>query len=209
MYNNFFKRIIDIILSLISLIVFSPIFLLVSIILYFSKSNGGIIFYQNRPGKNEKVFKLIKFKTMNDAKDTNGKLLPDSKRISKIGKILRKTSLDELPQLINVLKGEMSIIGPRPLAVQYLPYYSEIERMRHHVRPGITGLAQVNGRKSLTWEERFKWDVKYVQEISFILDLRIMFLTVVKVLKRENVEGILNIDFDKHRIKETKIDNIK
>jgi lipopolysaccharide/colanic/teichoic acid biosynthesis glycosyltransferase len=200
MYNYFFKRIIDISVSLISLIVFSPIFLLISLILYFSKSNGGIIFYQNRPGKNEKVFKLIKFKTMNDTRDGDGKLLPDSQRISKIGKTLRKTSLDELPQLINVLKGEMSLIGPRPLAVQYLPYYNKIERTRHNARPGITGLAQVMGRKSLTWEERFEYDVKYVQSISFKLDVKILLLTFVKVIKRENVEGSANIDFDKYRM---------
>mgnify|MGYP000865796820 CR=1 FL=1 len=203
MYSKFIKRILDIFISITGIILFSPFYILIIIILSQIKKNDGIFFFQNRPGKDEQIFRLIKFKTMNDKKDHLGRLLPDNQRITKIGRFLRKTSLDEIPQLINVLKGEMSIIGPRPLAIQYLPYYSQTEKKRHSIRPGITGLAQVMGRKALKWEERFKLDVQYVESVSFYLDIKILILTIIKVIKRENVEGSLNIDFDKYRINST------
>lgn len=148
---------------------------------------GNPFFTQKRPGKDEKIFKLVKFRTMTDAKDENGELLSDAERLTKYGKFLRNTSLDELPELFNILKGDMSVIGPRPLLVQYLPYYNEEERHRHDVRPGLTGWAQVNGRNNITWEEKFAWDVKYVNEMNLILDIKILFQTVFNVLKRDDV----------------------
>lgn len=186
MYKNFFKRLIDFTLSLIGLIILSPLFIIVTIAL--AIANGGKpFFFQPRPGRNEKVFKVIKFKSMNDRKDVNGNLLPDAERMTKAGSFVRKTSLDEIPQLINVLKGDMSLIGPRPLLVQYLPYYTEIEKLRHTVRPGITGLAQVNGRNNLSWDKRLEMDVEYVENISFIDDMKIIIKTFEKVLKREDI----------------------
>lgn len=201
MYKKFFKRFLDIIISLISLIILSPIMLIVAILVRI-KLGSPIIFKQERPGKNEKIFKLYKFRSMSDKKDKNGKLLPDSERLTKFGKILRSTSLDELPELVNILKGDMSLIGPRPLAVSYLPYYNEKEKHRHDVRPGLTGLAQINGRNALDWEKRFEYDLEYVNNITFINDLKILFKTFFKVLKREDVvtRGTgKTIDFDEYR----------
>ncbi len=186
MYAKFFKRIIDFTLSLIALIVLSPI-LLILIIITAIAMKGNPFFTQLRPGKNEKIFKLIKFRTMSNEKDENGNLLPDDVRLNKFGKFLRSTSLDELPELINILKGDMSIVGPRPLLVEYLPYYTEEEKHRHDVRPGLTGWAQVNGRNSVNWENRFKLDVFYVKNISLFLDIKIIFLTVKKVLMRSDI----------------------
>lgn len=185
-YKSFFKRPLDFILSLIAIIILSPVLVIVAILIKI-KLGGPVLFKQQRPGLNEKIFTMYKFRTMNDDKDENGKLLPDSMRLTKFGKILRSTSLDELPELFNILKGDMSIVGPRPLAVIYLPYYNENERLRHTVRPGLTGLAQINGRNTVNWEERFEYDVTYVNNLSFVLDLSIFFNTFIKVFKREGV----------------------
>ena len=186
MYRLFFKRFLDFILSLLAIIVLSPVYLIVAILVRL-KLGSPVIFTQERPGKNEKIFKLYKFRSMTDARDANGRLLPDNERLTRFGKILRSTSLDELPELFNILKGEMSIVGPRPLAVQYLPYYNVAERHRHDVRPGLTGLAQVNGRVEIGWEERFAYDTHYVEHLSCILDIQILIMTVQKVFCRENV----------------------
>lgn len=192
MYAKFFKRIIDFTLSLIALIVLSPI-LLILIIVTAIAMKGNPFFTQLRPGKidkktgKEKIFKLIKFRTMSNAKDKDGNLLPDDVRLNKFGKILRSTSLDELPELINILKGDMAIVGPRPLLPEYLPYYTDEERHRHDVRPGLTGWAQVNGRNSLDWDKRFALDVEYVRNISLIKDIKILFLTVKKVLNHSDI----------------------
>lgn len=201
MYKNFFKRFLDIIISLFGLIILSPIILIVAILVRI-KLGSPIIFKQERPGKDEKIFKLYKFRSMSDKKDENGELLPDSERLTKFGKILRATSLDEIPELINILKGEMSLIGPRPLAICYLPYYNEKEKHRHDVRPGLTGLAQINGRNAINWDKRFAYDIEYVNNITFINDLKILFKTFYKVLKRDDVvvtgTGTV-IDFDEYR----------
>ena len=186
MYKNFFKRFFDFILSLIALIVLSPV-LLVLMILGWIKMKGNPFFTQDRPGKNEKIFKLIKFRTMTCEKGPDGKFLPDEQRLTKYGKVLRSTSLDELPELINILKGDMAIVGPRPLLVKYLPRYNEEQRHRHDVRPGLTGYAQVNGRNALSWEARFKLDVEYVNNVTLWGDIKILFQTVGKVFKREGV----------------------
>lgn len=186
MYKHFAKRIIDVLISLFGLIVLFPFFCGVVIFLLFV-NKGKPFFFQIRPGKNGKLFKVIKFKTMNDKKDANGEFLPPVKRITKAGRFIRLISLDEIPQLINVFKGNMSLIGPRPLRVEYLPYYSRFQTRRHEITPGITGWAQVKGRNSLSWEERFKLDVWYVDNISFWLDLKILFLTISKVVGRQDV----------------------
>ncbi|MGV0947246.1 sugar transferase [Empedobacter falsenii] len=186
MYKHFFKRVFDFFIALIGLIVLSPIFIGVTIGLYFA-NQGKPFFFQSRPGLNEKIFKIIKFKTMNDKKDTNGNLLSDAERLTPIGAFVRKTSLDEIPQLINVLKGDMAIIGPRPLLPQYLPLYNETQKRRHNVRPGITGWAQVNGRNTISWTRKFELDVWYVDHLSFILDIKIFFLTIKKVVVREGI----------------------
>lgn len=188
MYKNFLKRFFDFILSLIALIVLSPV-LLVLTVLGWIKMKGNPFFTQERPGKNEKIFKLIKFRTMTCEKDANGNLLPDEKRLTRYGKILRSTSLDELPELINILKGDMSIVGPRPLLVRYLPRYNEEQRHRHDVRPGLTGYAQVNGRNAISWEARFKLDVEYVNNITLLGDIKILFQTVAKVFKRDGISS--------------------
>ncbi len=185
-YNLFFKRCIDCVLSLCGLIILTPILLLV-IMWMLKVGHKNIFFPQQRPGKDEKIFKIVKFKTMTDERDVEGNLLPDEKRLTKIGKFIRKTSLDELPQLINVLKGDMSLIGPRPLLPQYLPLYSKEQARRHNVRPGITGWAQVNGRNDISWGKKFELDVWYVDHLSFGLDMKIIFLTIWKVLKRDGV----------------------
>ena len=190
MYKLFFKRLFDFCISLIALIVISPILLVVAIWLYFANKGAGAFFFQERPGKNEKIFKVIKFKSMTDERDSNGMLLPDKDRLTKVGKVLRKTSIDELPQLINVLKGDMSLIGPRPLLVEYLPYYTERERMRHAVRPGITGWAQCNGRNNLSWDEKLALDVYYVEHLSFSMDFRIILTTLKNVLSSKDVNVV-------------------
>jgi len=205
-YQSFLKRWCDVILSLSALIVLLPVFLLVGLLLYVANEGAGVFFLQRRPGKNAKIFELIKFKTMTDKKDKNGILLPDAERLTRIGRFIRSFSMDELPQFINILKGEMSFIGPRPLAEVYLPYYSELERHRHNVRPGITGLAQINGRKALTWEQRFCYDIEYVNNISFLLDFKIFVMTIIKIVKRENVnvDSQGAVDFHKWRMDERK-----
>ena len=198
MYKKYIKRFLDIIISLVGLIILSPIFLIIAILVKI-KLGSPVIFKQERPGKDEKIFKLYKFRSMNDKKDENGKLLPDKERLTKFGKILRSTSLDELPELFNILKGDMSLIGPRPLVVAYLPYYNEKEKHRHDVRPGLTGLAQINGRNALDWEERFAYDIEYVNNITFINDMKIFLKTFVKVFKKDDivVRGTgKTIDFD-------------
>lgn len=186
MYSRLFKRIVDFSMATIILILLLPVVLIVILILLFV-NNGIPFFLQKRPGKNEKIFTLLKFKTMTDEKDQFGNLIADDKRLTIVGRFLRKTSLDELPQLVNVVKGDMSIIGPRPLSVKYLRLYNEIQRRRHEVLPGITGLAQVNGRNTLTWSKRFEYDIWYVDNLNIILDLKILLLTIKKVIKRENV----------------------
>lgn len=186
MYKNYLKRLFDFLAALFGLILLSPIFLVVMIGLYFA-NQGKPFFFQPRPGKGERIFKIIKFKTMNDKKDQSGNLLSDAERLTKIGSFVRKTSLDEIPQLINVLKGDMSLIGPRPLLIQYLPLYNEVQKRRHEVRPGITGWAQVNGRNAISWQQKFEYDVWYVDHISLWLDIKILFLTIKKVFVREGI----------------------
>jgi len=185
-YRRYLKRPMDFVLALCAIIVLSPVFLIVALLV---KINLGspVIFKQQRPGLNEKIFTLYKFRTMTDERDENGELLPDSVRLTRFGKFLRSTSLDELPELFNILKGDMSFIGPRPLLVQYLPLYNDYQKRRHGMRPGLSGLAQVSGRNSLSWEEKFNLDVEYVDNVNFIEDLRILFLTIIKVLKREGI----------------------
>jgi len=186
MYKNYLKRFFDFIFAFVGLIILSPIFILVTIGLYFA-NQGKPFFFQDRPGLNERIFKIIKFKTMNDKKDENGNLLSDAKRLTKVGSFVRKTSLDELPQLINVLIGDMSLIGPRPLLIKYLPFYKNEERIRHSIRPGITGWAQVNGRNTARWDDRLSLDVVYVQNMSFLFDIKIIYKTILKVVKSENI----------------------
>ncbi|MDP3358437.1 MAG: sugar transferase [Lutibacter sp.] len=188
MYRNFFKRILDFTIALLGLHILSPLLLLVMVGLTIA-NNGKPFFFQLRPGKDGKIFKIVKFKTMNDKKDHEGNLLPDAKRLTKIGSFVRKTSLDELPQLFNVLKGDMSLIGPRPLLPEYLPLYSKEQNRRHKVKPGITGWAQVNGRNAISWEDKFKYDVWYVNNVSFLVDMRILFLTIKKVLVSEGINS--------------------
>lgn len=189
MYSLFLKRIIDIIVSISALIILSMILLVVIILLYFFNKGTGVFFIQERPGKNEKIFKVIKFKTMTDEIDKAGNFLPDANRMTKIGKFVRSTSLDELPQLLNVLKGDMSLVGPRPLLVQYLPLYSKEQSRRHNVRPGITGWAQVNGRNAISWQKKFDYDIWYIDNISLLLDLKIVYLTIKKVFIREGINS--------------------
>ncbi|WP_177732590.1 sugar transferase [Flavobacterium inviolabile] len=186
MYKNYCKRFFDFTVALFGCILLFPIFVVATICLYFA-NQGKPFFFQVRPGKKEKLFKIIKFKTMNDKKDANGNLLPDSERLTKVGSFVRKTSIDEIPQLINVLKGDMSLIGPRPLLPAYLPLYNEMQKQRHDVRPGITGWAQVNGRNAISWQQKFEYDVFYVNNISFMNDMKIIFLTVKKVVVREGI----------------------
>lgn len=187
MYRRFLKRFFDFLISLTILIIISPILLVITIWLHFANKGAGVFFYQERPGKDEKIFKVVKYKTMTDDRDEKGELLPDSERLTKIGRFVRSTSIDELPQLINVLKGDMALIGPRPLLVQYLPYYSERERLRHSVRPGISGWAQVHGRNNVKWDERLELDAYYAENLSLMLDLKIIFMTIKNVLQRKDV----------------------
>lgn len=186
MYKNHIKRLIDFFAALFGLIVLSPIFIVVMTGLFFA-NQGKPFFFQKRPGLNNRIFEIIKFKTMNDKKDSNGKLLPDAERLTKIGSFVRRTSLDEIPQLINVLKGDMSLIGPRPLLVKYLPYYTEREKLRHTVRPGITGLAQVNGRNNVSWDDKLEMDAVYVENISFSNDIKILLKTIQNVVSQKDI----------------------
>ena len=187
MYKNFFKRFLDFTLALCVLIAFSPILLAVSVALHFANKGAGIFFTQARPGKNGKIFRVVKFKTMTDERDAAGTLLPDHQRMTRVGKFLRKSSLDELPQLFNILRGDMAIIGPRPLLPEYLPLYSPEQARRHEIRPGVTGWAQTNGRNAISWKKKFELDVWYVDHVSFALDVKILFLTALKVVKREGI----------------------
>ncbi|WP_339606489.1 sugar transferase [uncultured Roseivirga sp.] len=196
MYTRFFKRFIDFIGALLILLFASPILLVSSLLLFFANS-GKIFFVQKRPGLNSEIFKIIKFKTMNDKRDSNGELLPDDKRLTKIGYWVRKLSIDELPQMINVLKGDMSLVGPRPLLVDYLALYSDEQNRRHDLRPGITGWAQINGRNTLEWKKKFEYDVWYVDNCSFWLDIKILFLTVAKVFKTEGISSEKSVTMER------------
>lgn len=203
-YEKYFKRVFDIILSFVGLVILSPV-LIVLAFLVKAKLGSPVIFSQERPGKNEKIFKLYKFRTMTDEKDDSGKLLADEQRLTNFGKKLRSTSLDELPELVNIIKGDMSIVGPRPLAKQYLPFYNLEEKQRHDVLPGLTGLAQINGRNASNWPERFKFDIEYVKDITFRGDFKIILTTIRKVLKKEDVivrGSGETIDFNIYRMKE-------
>jgi undecaprenyl phosphate N,N'-diacetylbacillosamine 1-phosphate transferase len=188
MYKKNLKSTIDFLIAIIGLVIFAPIFIIITILLYII-NNKSPFFIQVRPGKNEVLFKIIKFKTMNDKKDENGNLLSDAKRLTKLGSIIRKTSLDELPQLLNVFKGDMSLIGPRPLLPEYLPLYNEHQKRRHEVKPGITGWAQINGRNAISWKQKFEYDVWYVDNYSFKLDVKILIKTIIKTIKKEGINS--------------------
>lgn len=207
MYKHFFKRFFDFWISLIALICVSPILLVVTIWLQFANKGAGAFFLQERPGKNGKIFKIIKYKTMTDDRDAEGKLLPDEKRLTAVGKFVRSSSIDELPQLFNVLKGDMALIGPRPLLPRYLPWYTEEEKHRHDVRPGITGYAQCHGRNDVTWDEKLAMDIWYVNHVSLILDVKIIIKTIKSVLMRESVEvaGVEALDVYRMKQKEHNI----
>ena len=197
MYKKFFKRFLDFWIALIALICISPILLIVTIWLHFANKGAGAFFFQERPGKDAKIFKVIKFKTMTDERDAEGNLLPDEQRLTKVGKFVRSTSIDELPQLINVLKGDMALIGPRPLLIEYLPLYSKEQSRRHEVRPGISGWAQCHGRNAISWAEKFKLDVWYVDHVSLMTDIKIIFITIKTVLKREGINSSETITMPK------------
>jgi len=196
LYRNFFKPFLDFVISLVAFIIFSPLFVLIAVMLCIV-NRGSPFFVQIRPGKNQKGFRLIKFKTMNDRKDKNGNILPDSERLTLVGKLIRKTSLDEIPQLLNVIKGDMSLIGPRPLLVEYLPLYDDFQKRRHDVKPGITGWAQVNGRNAISWKQKFIYDVWYVDNMSFPLDIKIFFRTIKKVFKSEGISSTTSQTMEK------------
>ena len=201
MYRKYFKRPMDFILSLLALIILLPILIIVATLVR-TKLGSPVIFKQERPGLNEKIFTMYKFRSMTDEKDENSQLLPDSVRLTKFGRLLRSTSLDELPELWNILRGDMSIVGPRPLAVSYLPYYTEEERKRHTIRPGLTGLAQINGRNTATWEQRFSYDIEYIEKLSFTGDIKIILGTILSVIKRNDIgeRGVdAPIDFNEYR----------
>jgi lipopolysaccharide/colanic/teichoic acid biosynthesis glycosyltransferase len=198
MYKTFFKPLIDFIAAFAAFIVLSPLFIIVTLLLFFA-NQGKPFFVQARPGKHGKVFRILKFKTMNDRKDEQGNLLPDSERLTLIGSIVRKTSLDEIPQLLNVLIGDMSLIGPRPLLVEYLPLYNEMQRRRHEAKPGITGWAQVNGRNAISWEQKFDYDVYYVDNISFLLDVKIILLTLVNVFRGKGISQQGSVTMEKFK----------
>ena len=202
LYERYFKRLLDIICSLGFILCFWWLYILVAVFVK-RKLGSPVIFKQQRPGLNGKIFTMYKFRSMTDTKDKDGKLLSDAERLPRFGKLLRATSLDEIPEFLNVLKGDMSLIGPRPLLVQYLPYYTSEENRRHEVRPGITGWAQVNGRNAILWEEKFKYDIEYVNKLSFFLDMRIVFLTIKKIIKKEDISDFktenIEVDFDETR----------
>ena len=189
MYKHFFKRVLDILISGIALLCIGWFFILVAIFLHFANKGAGAFFFQERPGKDEKIFKVIKFKTMTDERDAEGNLLPDAQRLTKVGKFVRSTSIDELPQLINVFKGDMSLIGPRPLLVKYLPLYNDEQHRRHEVRPGISGWAQCHGRNAISWTEKFKLDVWYVDHCTLWTDIKVIWITILKVLKRADISN--------------------
>jgi len=195
MYKNYLKRVMDFVLSLMAIVVLSPVLLVVAILVRV-KLGTPVLFTQERPGKDEKIFKLYKFRTMTDEKDENGQLLPDKMRLTKFGKTLRSTSLDELPELFNILKGDMSIVGPRPLLVQYLPRYNAEQKRRHEVRPGLSGLAQVNGRNAISWEDKFKYDVEYVDNVTFWGDWKIIFQTIWNVVKRDGISSETSVTME-------------
>lgn len=207
MYKHFLKRVIDFCIALIALVCISPILLVVTIWLHFANKGAGAFFFQERPGKGGKIFKVIKFKTMTDEKDAEGNLLPDADRLTKVGSFVRSTSIDELPQLINVLKGDMALIGPRPLLVRYLPWYTKEERHRHDVRPGITGWAQCHGRNAITWDEKLAMDVWYVNNISIKTDISVILITIKSVLLRESIEVAGVEALDVFRMKQEKKEN--
>jgi undecaprenyl phosphate N,N'-diacetylbacillosamine 1-phosphate transferase len=188
MYRHFFKRVIDLLVSTVAFLALLPVFIILTIVLIFA-NQGKPFFFQLRPGRNEQIFRVIKFKTMNDRRDKQGNLLPDEQRLTNFGKFVRKTSLDELPQLLNVIKGDMSLIGPRPLLVDYLSLYNETQKRRHLVRPGITGWAQVNGRNAISWQQKFEYDVWYVDNLSFKIDIQIIIKTIVKIVKSEGISS--------------------
>lgn len=204
MYKNFFKRFFDFWIAFIALTCISPILLVVTVWLHFANKGAGAFFFQERPGKNEKIFKIVKFKTMTDERDAEGNLFPDEQRLTKIGRLVRSTSIDELPQLFNVLKGDMALIGPRPLLVRYLSWYTEEEKHRHDVRPGITGYAQCHGRNDVTWDEKLAMDVWYVNHVSMNTDIKIIMKTIKSVLKRESVEVAGVEALDTYRMKQMK-----
>jgi len=196
LYRNFLKPFLDFIISLTAFIILSPLFILI-ILMLFIVNRGSPFFIQMRPGKNQKGFRLIKFKTMNDEKDVEGNILPDSERLTPVGKLIRKTSLDEIPQLLNVIKGDMSLIGPRPLLVEYLPLYDDFQKRRHDVKPGITGWAQINGRNAISWKQKFEYDVWYVDNLSFLLDVKIFFRTIKKVFISEGISSATSQTMEK------------
>lgn len=200
-YRSLLKPLIDFIIALIAFSILSPVFILVTIWLIFANS-GKPFFFQRRPGKNEKIFKVIKFKTMNDKKDKNGNLLPDADRLTAVGLFVRKTSLDEIPQLLNVLKGDMSLVGPRPLLIEYLPLYNADQQQRHLVKPGITGWAQINGRNAISWKQKFEYDVWYVHHLNFALDVKILWKTLMKVFKSEGINSATSVTMEKFTGKE-------
>lgn len=189
MYKHFFKRLIDFTIALIALLCIGWFLIIIAIWLHFANKGAGAFFFQERPGKDEKIFKVIKFKTMTDERDAEGKLLPDAQRLTKVGKFVRSTSIDELPQLINVLKGDMALIGPRPLLVKYLPLYNEEQRRRHEVRPGISGWAQCHGRNAISWTQKFEYDVWYVDHCSLVTDIKVIFITINNVLRRKDINS--------------------
>ena len=199
MYRNFFKRPLDFTLSLIGFIIISPVFGVLWLLLEIANKGAGVFFKQERPGRDEKIFSVVKFKTMTDERDAEGNLLPDAQRLTKIGKFIRSTSLDEIPQLLNVIKGDMSLIGPRPLLAHYLPLYSPTQKRRHEVRPGITGWAQVNGRNAISWQQKFEYDVWYVENLSFILDIKILLKTIYNVFKREGISSDTSVTMEAFR----------
>ena len=185
MYKKYIKRVIDFSIAFVALLFLGWVLLIIAVCLHYANKGAGVFFYQERPGKDEKIFKIVKFKSMTDEHDDKGNLLPDKERLAHVGKFIRATSIDELPQLFNVLKGDMAIIGPRQLLIRYLPFYTEREKLRHSVRPGITGLAQINGRNNLSWDNKLEFDAYYAENVSFLLDCKIFFLTIYKVFKRE------------------------
>ncbi len=198
MYKLFFKRILDVLIASFAFFCFVPFFIVIYALLYF-KTENGVFFKQKRPGLKKKIFIVYKFKTMTDEKDVEGNLLPDEQRLTSLGKFIRSTSLDEIPQLLNVIKGDMSLIGPRPLLVKYLPLYNDFQNRRHDVKPGITGWAQVNGRNTISWNKKFEYDVWYVDNISFLLDIKILYLTLLKVIKRSDINSETDVTMETYK----------